>query len=94
MDRYFLSIVQRLTLEELEMLNYLTKNEINNRFSAIKKKELQNITNFTEAIFRKIFTRLEALNLIEVVTGSKDHLVYVNEYGENAIQLIHERSNN
>lgn len=93
MDNYFTSVIGHLSLEEIELLNLLTSSESTNRYSAQTKKELLQKSKLTEANFRKIMTRLEAMNLIEIVTGNKDHLVFVNEYGQNAIQYIYERSN-
>lgn len=93
MDNYFLSVVEKLELNELELLNTLTRSESTNRFSAVTKKCLFEKMNQTEAKFRKVLYRLEAMNLIEVVAGNKEHSIFVTEYGQNAIHLIHERSN-
>lgn len=93
MDRYFLSLTERLSLEEIEILNSLTSNEASNRFSARTKKEVQEESKLSEAKFRKILYRLEAMNFIEIVSGSKEHLMFVTEYGQNAIHSIYERRN-
>lgn len=93
MDSYFLSLTDRMTLEEIELLNLLTSNESTNRFSARTKKTLFHQSNVSEAKFRKIIYRLEALNFIEVVAGSREHLIFVTEYGQKAIQTIYERGN-
>jgi DNA-binding MarR family transcriptional regulator len=93
MDAYFLSLTDRLSLEEIELLNNLTSTESTTRFSAKTKKELFKISKLTEARFRKILYRLEALNFISIVAGSKEHLIYVTEYGQTAIQCIYERGN-
>lgn len=92
MDHYFLSLIERLSLHEIEILNRLTSSESINRFSAKTKKELFTESGLSEAKFRKTLYRLEALNFIEIVAGSKEHLVFVTEYGQNAIQCIYERS--
>lgn len=93
MDSYFLSLTDRMTIDEIEILNMLTSKESTNRFSARTKKDLLTQSNLTEAKFRKIINRLEALNFIEIVSGSREHLVYVTEYGQSAIQHIYERGN-
>jgi len=93
MDNYFLSLTDRLTIDEIELLNSLTSSESINRFSAKTKKELFSQSNLTEAKFRKILYRLEALNFISIVAGSREHLIFVTEYGQNAIQCIYERGN-
>lgn len=93
MDSYFLSLTDRLTIDEIDMLNKLSSTDSTNRFSAKTKKELLEHTWLTESKFRKIIYRLEALNFIEIVAGSREHLIYVTEYGLNAIQCIYERGN-
>jgi predicted transcriptional regulator len=93
MDKYFLTLTDRLTIEEIEILNLLTSNESTNRFSARTKKDLFILSNLSEAKFRKIIYRLEALNFIEIAAGSREHLIFVTEYGQKAIQTIYERGN-
>lgn len=93
MDSYFLSLTDRLSMDEIELLNQLTSSESTNRFSAKTKKELSTHSKLTEAKFRKILQRLEALRFIEVCAGNREHLIFVTEYGQNAIQCIYERGN-
>lgn len=93
MKTHFLSLIERLTLEEIELLNYLISKEATNRFTAQTKKEIFSVFNLTEAKFRKILCRLEAMNFIEIVAGSRDRFVYANEYGMEVIQKVYERSN-
>lgn len=93
MDNYFLSIVESLSLEEIEILNMLTCKESTSKYSAQVKREVFKNSKLSEANFRKIVNRLEAMNYIEVASGSKEHLLYVTEYGQMAIQTIFERSN-
>jgi DNA-binding MarR family transcriptional regulator len=90
-DTYFLTLTDRLTIDEIDLLNRLTSNEAINRFSAKTKRELFEDINLSEARFRKILYRLEALNFIEIVAGSREHLLFVTEYGISAIQCIYER---
>jgi len=92
-DQYFMSLTDRLTIEEIELLNNLTSNECVNHFTAKKKQDIFNESNLTESKFRKVMYRLEALNFIEIVAGSREHLIYVTEYGQSAIQCIYERRN-
>jgi hypothetical protein len=93
MDTYFTSIVDRLTLDDIEVLNTLTSKEALNRFSAKTKQEILQHSGLTEAKFRKCIYRLDAINFIEIFTGNREHLIYVTEYGLKAIQYIIERSN-
>ncbi len=93
MDIYFTTLIDRLTINEIELLNFLTSNEATNRFSATTKKHLLIESKLSEAKFRKSINRLEALNFIEIVSGNREHLIFVTEYGQNAIQFIYERGN-
>ena len=91
MDIYFSTLIDRLSIHEIEFLNYLTSNEATNRFSAITRKSIVNHVQATDAQFRKITNRLEALNFIEIVSGQREHLIYVTKFGQQAIQTIYER---
>jgi hypothetical protein len=93
MDNYFSTIVGRLTLDDIETLNFLTSNGSTTRFSAMTKKHLSNEVKQSEAKLRKVLCRLEAMFLIEVFSGNKEHLIFVTNYGNIAIQSIFERSN-
>lgn len=93
MYSHFTSLVDRLTLEDMEVLNVLAKQESISRFSAKTKKEIIKETNLGESLLRKTIIRLEAMNFINIVLGNREHLLYVNEYGQEAIQHIYERSN-
>lgn len=93
MDSYFTSIVNRLTLDDIQVLNTLSKQESTNRFSARTKKEILDKSELSEAMFRKCINRLDAIHFIEICTGNKEHLVYITDYGLQAINLIYERSN-
>lgn len=93
MNRYFQTLVERLSLDDIEVLNSLIKNESTNRFSSTTKKEIQEVSKLTESKFRKSIARLEAMNFLEITAGSREHVLYVTEYGLEAIQNIYERSN-
>lgn len=88
MQSHFCSLLENLTLDELEILKALIDEDSLNRFSARTKKEISIKTNLTDSILRKSITRLEAMNFIEVVAGSREHLLYINEYGQDAIKKI------
>lgn len=91
MDSYFTLLVNRLTLDDIEVLNTLIKHESTNRFSARTKKEILEMSELSEARFRKTISRLDANYFIDICTGNKDHLLYITEYGIQAIQYIYER---
>mgnify|MGYP001156521968 FL=1 len=90
MEQHFTSLVERLTLEEIELLNYLINKEATTRFSGRTKQEIMSELNFSEPTIRKIICRLEAMNFIEVVAGNRKHLIHINQYGLQAIQKLYE----
>lgn len=90
---HFSSLIDRLTLDDIEILNCLTQQESLNRFSAKTKKEVLDEVNLSESKIRKALCRLEAMNFIDIVAGNREHLVFVNEFGQQVIHQICERSN-
>lgn len=93
MKSHFSSLIERLTLDDIEILNSLTSQESISRFSAKTKKEIQDFTKISESKFRKTLCRLEAMNFIEIVPGNREHLLFVTDFGQSAIQNIYERGN-
>lgn len=87
----FHQMVDNLSIDEIEILNYLTMNEATNKFTAIKKQNIAKDLNLTESQFRKSLNRLDATNFIYIIAGNRNHLVHVTEYGLLAIQNIAER---
>lgn len=84
-DNYFNYIVSRLTLDDMNVLGILSDNEANATFKAMWKKEVFEISGLTEANFRKVIYRLEAINFLGVVTGKKEHMYYITTFGVTAI---------
>lgn len=92
MDIYFTSIVDRLNLDDIQVLSSLFAQESINRISAKTKKEVLDKCHLSEARFRKSINRLDANNLIEIHTGSRGHLLFITEYGINALNYSCERN--
>ena len=82
---YFGNIVRRLTIEEMGIIGLLSDVDATAAFKAIKRSELQKMSKLTEAHFRKTMDKLTAMQFIGVVTGGKDHKIFVTEYGHLAL---------
>ncbi|WP_137743275.1 hypothetical protein [Robertmurraya siralis] len=87
MDSYFEEIVNSLSIEDLSLLGLLHDNDAEIKFKAIKKKDLQEQSNLSEANFRKSIYRLEIAKLIEIVTGQKEHKVFITNFGQKALNI-------
>lgn len=86
MGEYFQHIVSKLTLDDMKILGILSDQDANALFKSIKKKAIQEMTNISVASFRKSMDRLEASGLIELDTRSKEHKLYISEYGKEALK--------
>lgn len=92
MDILFEKILERLTLDDIQVLNILSTHESLSRYSAKSKQAIQKASNLSESHFRKCIDRLDASGLIEIIAG-RNHFLYINEFGLKAIEIIYERSN-
>lgn len=85
MDNYFDEIVQSLTLDDLKILGLLNDFDANIKFKAVKKRNLCEESKLTLANFRKSLYRLEIAKFIEIVTGQKDHRIFITDIGQKAL---------
>ena len=90
---HFQSLVDGLSLNDIEILNVLSSKESLSKYSGRTKKEVYESTQMTNSLFRKCILRLEAMKFIAIVPGSREHLLHITEFGQEAIQNIYERSN-
>jgi len=93
MINYFESLVDNLTIDDIELLNILTSKESNAKFSSKSKQDILEISDLTETKFRKSVIKLEALNFINTSIINRKQMLFVTEYGQKAIQIIFERGN-
>lgn len=93
MSNLFITQIENLTIEDIQLLNTLTSNESVTRFSAQTKEEIIKSSHLTESLFRKSVTRLSALQLIQIVNSGRNHSFYVTQFGQEAINYIAERGN-
>ena len=85
MQEYFQQITSKLTFDEMVVLGYLSDKQANVVFKSVKKKDILDDTQLTTSKLRTSLIRLEANNLIEIVSNSKEHRVYITEYGQLAL---------
>lgn len=85
MDGYFEHIVDNLTHEDLMILTVLNDKEANAAFSSQRRNKLFEKSELSLANFRKTINKLFAARLINVVTGGKEHRIYITNYGVEAL---------
>lgn len=85
-EYYFNHIVSKLTIDDMNILGILTDNDATATFKAMKKKDVHLKSGLSEANYRKIIYRLDAINFIETVTGNKEHMYYITTFGRKAVE--------
>ncbi|MFS1518520.1 hypothetical protein V1503_18965 [Bacillus sp. SCS-151] len=85
MNEYFDHIISKMSFRDISILGILHDNGANVVFKAITRRDLKGLSNLSEAKFRETLIRLEANGFINIVGGNKDHRIYINEYGQLAI---------
>jgi predicted transcriptional regulator len=86
MHDYFQHIVTKLTIDDMNILGILTDNDATATFKAMRKKDVFNKSGLSEANYRKVIYRLDAINFIETVTGSKEHMFFITNFGLTAVE--------
>lgn len=90
---YFEQIVQQLSIEEIAVLGILLDQDATAAFKAIRRQEVMQSSDLSLAQFRKTMEKLTATYLINVVTGGKEHKVYLTSYGTKALEKSLEEVN-
>lgn len=85
MEQYFADVVSSLTIEDIHLLSILYDNDATAVFKSMKSKEVQDITGYTEAVFRRIMYRLTANKFLGIIPLNKQHGIYITNYGVEAI---------
>lgn len=83
---YLEHIIRQLTIEEIAILGILHENDATAAFKSIRRTTVFTESELTEANFRKTIGKLTATCLIEMVTGNKEHKMYLTDYGQLALQ--------
>ena len=85
-DGYFEHIVTRLKIDDIALLAKLFDEDATVPFKAMSKKTLIDNLDISEANLRKTIYRLEAVDFVSAVTGTKEHKLYITDFGKLAIQ--------
>lgn len=88
MDSYFDVVVASLTIEDTRVLGVLVSADATAKVKAMINKSAMDGANLSEALFRKVSTRLVALKFIEISTDYKEHAVYATPYGHAALSAV------
>lgn len=81
MHEYFSSVVKSLSIEDVDILGRLISNDATSKAKAIKNSNLFKESDTSEAIYRKVMTRLLTLLMIETNTQFKEHKFYITPFG-------------
>ena len=84
-------LADNLTLDDIELLNNLTKDEALSRYSAKPKQTVLEETQISESFLRKSIFKLQGMTLIKVAIENRKQVLYVTETGQDALQIICER---
>lgn len=83
---YFQNIVNNLTLDDMNVLGILIDNEATATFKSMRKKDIFERSGLSEANYRKVIYRLDAINFIETVIGNKEHMLFITNFGIMAVE--------
>lgn len=87
MNNLIFDITENLTLDDIEVLNNLIKDEALNRFSAKPKQTVLEETKISESFLRKSIVRLQASTLIRVAVENRKQVLYVTGNGHGVMKL-------
>jgi DNA-binding MarR family transcriptional regulator len=93
MNSYLDEIADSLTINDLSVLGVLTDHKVDAKFKSMKKSRLRELSKLSIADFRKVVHRLEIAKFLEVVTGQKEHRIFITEFGRYAIEKSLEKMN-
>jgi predicted transcriptional regulator len=83
---YFDHVIRQLSIEEVALLGILSDKDATATFKSMKRSHLFETSEMSLANFRKTMEKLKATSLIEVVTGGKEHKVFLTLYGHQALE--------
>lgn len=88
LDNYFYNVVTKLKHEDISVLGILVERNATSHFKSVGKQLVMEESGLTEAMFRKAVYHLTALDFIQVVSSSKENLLFLSGYGNAAFQLF------
>ncbi|WP_407270584.1 hypothetical protein [Radiobacillus sp. PE A8.2] len=86
METYLSNIISSLSYQELTILAVLEKADA--PFKAISRQKLLDKSELSIAVFQKYLYRLEVTKTIHVLKESKEHSVYITQYGKLALNKL------
>lgn len=86
MQDYFQHVANSLTHDDMKVLGILFDNEATAGFKAMKNADVLPATQLSEATYRRVVYRLSANKFVEIITQQKMHMLYITEFGMNAIR--------
>lgn len=83
-DSYFQNVITKLTHEDINLLTILREHNATSTFKAVKNQKVAELSKLTEAHYRRVMSRLAALDFIQITPSSREYLLYLTPYGEAA----------
>lgn len=87
---YFEHIVENLDSQEINILQILVRENATAKYKALSNLKLIQMSELSEAKFRTVITRLNAVRFVEVNAASKVHAHYINGFGLKALSMLEE----
>lgn len=84
MNEYFQTVVSRIKSEDITLLNILAKEGSIAAYKAIPRSRLMDLSELSDANFRKVLQKLQALCFIEIENSAKESEIYLTAYGQQA----------
>lgn len=91
MENYFENLVSNLTIEDMVILGFLYDNDSDSAYKSIKRSIVKQETELSVSTFKKALLRLEAIKFIDIDKHSKEHKIFITDYGQTALSKQIER---
>lgn len=88
MEKYFQHVIESLTMEDVYLLGILQDYDAVSKQKSIKNSKVLELSNNSEAKYRKTIDRLSALQFVVLVKDYKEHTIYISEYGTLALSEV------
>lgn len=86
MENYFNDVVNRLRIEELDILAHLCQNEADAPFKSIKGTDVMDLVQMSKSKYFRSLDRLKALYFVDFVESGKSQKLFITQYGKEALQ--------
>jgi predicted transcriptional regulator len=85
---YFEHVIKSVTLEDSNVLGILYEQDATAKVKAMIGKNVLKQSGLSEAKFRKVIGRLEALTFVNINSDYKEHSIFITDYGLQALNRI------